>query len=110
MKLPNPEQAVIPDQKLSGYCLNPNHLDGKHKAYVFQVVLGIGLAEEEELRQILRDAIQKYESTPDENIQYGQKYVVDFQLTRNEQQAIVRSVWIVRNEENFPRLVSCYVR
>ncbi len=42
MKLPNPEQAIIDSQKLSGYCLNRNHPDGQHKARVFQSVLGLG--------------------------------------------------------------------
>jgi hypothetical protein len=43
MKLPNPEQAEIDMQKLIGYCLNPEHSDGQHKAYVFRSALGIGL-------------------------------------------------------------------
>lgn len=30
MKLPNVEKAVIPESKLSGYCLNLEHKDGKH--------------------------------------------------------------------------------
>ncbi len=110
MKLPNPEQAVIEYQKLSGYCLNQNHADGKHKAYVFQSVLGIGLAEEEELRQALLNAVKQYKAFPDKSNQYGQKYIVDFPLSRGEKQATVRSVWIVRYKESFPRLVSCYVR
>lgn len=110
MRLPNPDQAVIEDQKLSGYCLNPNHADGKHKAYVFQSVLGIGLAEMEELKQILLNAVQIYEALPDKSNQYGQNCVLDFPVTRYERQATIRSVWIVRCEEDFPRLVSCYVR
>jgi hypothetical protein len=43
MKLPNPEQAIIDEEKLSGYCLNPRHSDGQHKARVFQSALGIGI-------------------------------------------------------------------
>ena len=49
MKLPNPEQAIIDSQKLSGYCLNPEHPDGQHKARVFQLDLGLGQENEEEL-------------------------------------------------------------
>ncbi len=41
IKLPNPEEAIIDSQKLSGYCLNPDHPDGQHKARVFQAVLGL---------------------------------------------------------------------
>jgi len=37
--LPNYEQAEIPDEKIFGYCLNPFHERGKHKAKIFQQVL-----------------------------------------------------------------------
>ena len=31
-KLPNPEKAFIDLNKLIGYCLNPEHPEGQHKA------------------------------------------------------------------------------
>jgi hypothetical protein len=34
-KLPNPEKAFIDLNKLIGYCLNPEHPEGQHKALVF---------------------------------------------------------------------------
>ncbi len=49
MRLPNPDYAIIDDQKLAGYCLNPEHTDGQHKAVVFQSALGIGVDEIKEL-------------------------------------------------------------
>jgi hypothetical protein len=109
MKLPNPDRAIINDQKLTGYCLNPNHADGQHKAYVFQSALGIGLDEVEVLKAALQEAIRMYDAIPGKSNQYGQCYIVDFLMTRLEKQAIIRSVWIVRYDENSPRLVSCYV-
>ncbi len=69
----------------------------------------IGLNEVEELRLALRQAIIVYEAIPTKRNQYGQKYVVDFTMTRLDKQAVVRSAWIVRNTEDFPRLVTCYV-
>jgi hypothetical protein len=41
MELPNGDRAVIPIEKIIGYCLNPNHPKGKHKARVFKSVLNI---------------------------------------------------------------------
>lgn len=76
---------------------------------MFKSALGIGLDEVEELQLALRQAIIVYEAIPTKRNQYGQKYVVDFTMTRLDKQAVVRSVWIVRNTEDFPRLVSCYV-
>lgn len=109
MKLPNPNLAIIDMKKLTGYCLNPEHSDGQHKAYVFQSVLGIGLENAEELRDELLRAVKTYDAVPSKSNQHGQKYIIDFSITRLEKQAVVRSAWIVRYDENFPRLVTCYV-
>jgi hypothetical protein len=109
MKLPNPDRAIIDEQKLTGYCLNPNHADGQHKAYVFQSALGIGLDNVQALKVALQEAILVYDAVSGRSNQYGQRYLVDFLMTRLEKSAVVRSVWIVRYDENFPRLVTCYV-
>jgi hypothetical protein len=54
MQLPNPDQALIPFEKLEGYSLNSNHPEGRHKAIVFRSALDIGLEEAEELRLALK--------------------------------------------------------
>jgi undecaprenyl pyrophosphate synthase len=109
MKLPNPEQAIIESQKLSGYCLNPEHPDGQHKARVFQSVLGLKQENEEELRNALKEALKNYNADFERENSYGKKYIIDFSMNRGDKQAIIRSVWIVRFEENCPRLVTCYI-
>lgn len=88
MKLPNPEQALIPAEKLEGYSLNPNHSEGRHKAMVFHSALGIGLEEAEELRSALRQVLITQEATPIALNPYGQKYQIDFEMTRLDKQAI----------------------
>jgi hypothetical protein len=35
MKLPGADVAIVDVEKLTGYCLNPEHPRGKHKARVF---------------------------------------------------------------------------
>ena len=40
--LPNGDRAVVDIAKLTDYCLNPQHEDGKHKARVFASALGLG--------------------------------------------------------------------
>ncbi|MBF2057622.1 MAG: hypothetical protein IGQ45_10485 [Cyanobacterium sp. T60_A2020_053] len=109
MKLPNPEMTLIDDGKLIAYSLNFNHDEGKHKARVFKSALGITLDNLEELKIVLLEAVKNYEAILTKANSYGQKYIIDFPLTRNNQTAIIQSVWIIRNEENFPRLVTCYV-
>jgi hypothetical protein len=109
MKLPNPDQAVVDMQKLTGYCLNSTHADGQHKAYVFQSALGLGPENADVLREALLQAVQIHEAIPGKSNQQGQKYVIDFPMMVAAKQAQVRSAWIVRWNENFPRLVTCYV-
>ncbi|MBD2472410.1 DUF6883 domain-containing protein [Nostoc sp. FACHB-145] len=109
MKLPNPERAIVETEKIAGYCLNPEHPEGKHKARVFQSALDLNLDNVEELQTLLLQAVANYDAIPGKRNSYGQKYIIDFPVTRANKQSIIQSVWIVRNDENFPRLVTCYI-
>jgi hypothetical protein len=52
MQLPNGERADL-GTKLEEYVLNPLHREGKHKARMFESVLGITLANAQVLRSAL---------------------------------------------------------
>ena len=82
MKLPNCDQAIIDDEKLAGYCLNPNHTDGQDKPRVFKSALGLTIDDAHELKKALLFAVQTYDAIPDKKNAYGQKYVIDFPLIR----------------------------
>ena len=109
MKLPNPNRAIVERKKLTDYCLNPNHPDGRHKARVFESALGLNLNNVEVLETALLESVKQYNAVEDKQNRYGQKYIIDFPLVNNSKQATIHSVWIVKNSENFPRLVTCYV-
>lgn len=109
VKLPNPDHALIPFEKLEGYCLNPDHSEGRHKAVVFRSALDIGLESVAVLRSALQQALVDQDAMLVAQTLYGQKYRIDFELTRADKCAIIRSVWIVRQQEDFPRLVTCYI-
>lgn len=109
MKLPNSDRAVVDINKLRNYCLNQNHLKGKHKARVFASALGITASDAEELQEILLRVAITHDAIPSEEDAYGQRYRLDFVMIRGELQATVRSSWIVRTGEDFPRLTSCFV-
>jgi hypothetical protein len=109
MILPNPELAIIDEDKLSGYSLNTEHSEGKHKARVFKSVLNMDASNSAELRQALLDALINYDAVSSKKNAYGQKYIIDFPLSRDDKTATIHSVWIVRSNENFPRLITCYV-
>jgi len=110
MKLPNAEAAFIDIHKLRDYSLNMQHDRGKHKARLFLAILGLSVENAEELEFIVLEAIQIYDAISSSQDEYGQRYLVDFPLTRNGNTATIRSTWIVRSTETFPRLTSCYIR
>jgi hypothetical protein len=109
VKLPNPERAVVDIEKLLHYCLNPAHPRGRHKARQFASALGITLKNAQALRSALLTAALEEEALPIHDDDYGFRYVVDFRLRSSSGEATVRSGWIVRTGENFPRLTTCYV-
>src|SRR5205823_616103 len=110
MRVLGAELAVVDLAKLRDYCLNDEHPRGRHKARVFAAALGLRAEHAEELREALLMAVRTYEATATEGDAYGQRYQVDFGLDRGNRRATIRSSWIVRRGESFPRLTSCYVR
>ncbi len=110
MRLPYAEHAVVDLAKLEDYCLNPAHPRGKHKAHVFGAVLGIRAEHAELLRDTLLEAARNSVASLGESDRYGERYVVDFRYDGPVGSAMVRSVWIVRRGESYPRLATCYVR
>lgn len=109
MKLPNADRAVVDIEKLRDYCLNADHPRGRHKARLFAAVLGLTAQGAHELRDALLHAARTQEATPAEQDSYGDRYLVEFMMSGPAGRAKVRSGWIVRRGEDFPRLTSCYV-
>jgi hypothetical protein len=107
--LPNPELAVVDLTKLRDYCLNPDHPRGRHKARVFASALGWSAADAESLRDVLLAVALDHEATATDRDSYGQRYVLDFTIEGLAGPSRIRSSWIVREGEDFPRLTSCYV-
>lgn len=109
-KLPNAERAVVPIEKLRDYSLNRAHEKGKHKARVFHAALGFTETDAGRLRLMILEAAQREEATKGESLFYGQMYRVDFEVQMLERAATIRTTWIVREGEDFPRMVSCFVK
>jgi hypothetical protein len=109
MKLPKPEKAYVDLAKVRDYCLNPEHPRGRHKARVFAEALGLTAEHAAELRDALLDAVRTNEAAFFERDDFGDRYRLDFLLDRLDRRATVRSLWIVKRGEDFPRFVSCYV-
>lgn len=109
MTLPNANKAFIDDRKLVEYCLNFEHPDGKNKARVFASALGITQESFFVLKAAVLEAVLTEAAILHEETSRGQYWQVDFTLRYLEKSALLRSAWIIRKGENFPRLITCYV-
>ena len=109
MLLPYKDKAFIDIVKLRDYCLNLNHPRGKHKARVFKSVLGLTSDNAEELHSAILSGIQTAEAVEGEHDDYGRRFFVDVKTQMVGVSAIIRTSWIIRRNEDFPRLTSCYI-
>jgi hypothetical protein len=109
MKLPNGEASIVEIEKLRDYCLSSEHPRGRHKARVFRSILGMTAAHADELRAALIDAALNENATIGTSDLYGIRYIIDFELRRDERVAEIRSCWIVLRGETAPRFVTCYI-
>ena len=100
MQLPNQDQAHIDRRKLTDYLLNRDHPDAKGKSAFFCSRYGADW-------QALRDDLHAHATHPVTTAgetRHGTLYVIEQDL----QDAPVRSVWMIRTGESFPRLVTAY--
>ena len=109
MKLPNGAQATIEPRKVTDYCLNPEHDDGRHKAHLFQKILGMTLDDADTLLAALNHAAIHAEATLGKRDQYGQRYTIEFEFVGPAGTATIRSGWIIGTGDLVPRFVTCYI-
>ncbi len=109
MGLPNAERAEVDPRKLTEYCLSTTHPVGKHKAAVFRAALGLTIADAVLLRTWLLEAAVAGEPVAERVDEYGERFRIDFEAATDSGRATIRSAWIVRTGEDFPRLTTCYV-
>ena len=109
MKLPNGGHAEL-GTKLEDYVLNQRHRHGQHKAKMFEAVLGISAANKEILvRALLAAAATSNDVVSSGDNGYGQIYSIRFVLETPRARATILSAWIIRNNEDFPRLTTCFI-
>lgn len=108
MKLPNAEQAIIPERKLTEYLLSPTHRVGRAKA-VFFARFGFTQDAWEILAAALRRHALEYEVASREETAFGVSYTVEGALHAPDGRAPgLRVVWFVETGETIPRLSTAY--
>ncbi len=108
MRLPNAEQAWVPEEKVVHYLLSQAHPLGRLKARFF-LRLGFRPEHPEALISALKQLAREYNVVKREQTPYGVKFVVDGWLeSPTGSQSRVRTVWIIEKGQRFPRLVTAY--
>ena len=96
--------------KLEDYALNMLRREGRHKARVFESVLGITADNAGVLRRALLGAAAKSDQVEERGDSgFGVIYILRFPLSTAKGTGSVLSVWIVRHGEDFPRLATCFI-
>jgi hypothetical protein len=109
MKLPNGDRAIIPIGKLLGYCLNPNHPKGKHKARVFKSALGITADNAEPLVQLIQLAAVQGVVVQARTTDFGQEFKLDWVIPDHDELQL-RTIWIIPHDSAEPQLVSAFIK
>lgn len=109
MKLPGGTAAIVDIAKLRDYCLDPHHPRGRYKARVFLSTLGLAQMDAEFLRTALFQAAKEAWAVEGVSDEYGDRNRIDFEVSRGDRHATVRSAWIVLRGDAVPRLTSCFV-
>ena len=107
MKMPFSEAAFVPTAKVTDYLLSRTHARGSTKSVWFEA-LGFVIEKPDELIEaLLVHATHDVEQT--EQTRYGTKYrIVGKIVGPNGLDGQLRSIWIVLDGEETPRLVTAY--
>ena len=107
MPIPNAEHALIAEEKIRDYLLNPSHPVGGSKAVCFASI-GYTMVNWQDLANDLLQVVQTSEDFIAKLSPFGVKYEVSGALgCPGHRPGLVVSVWIVE-ENDPPRLVTAY--
>lgn len=108
MKLPNVDQAVLPEAKFVHYLLSLEHSTGRSKA-VFFMRFGFTLNEWEILRDRILDHARDHEVARTEETPYGTRTIIEGEIRSPDgRNPPIRSVWFVERNSDIPSFVTAY--
>ena len=99
-RLPNSDHATLDISKIQDYFLNPSHPRGRHKARVFREALDLQRSDAAWLRGALLEAARTGEASEVAVDTWGAHWRLDATIRRHDRDVVVRTIWIVRPEEN----------
>jgi hypothetical protein len=108
MKLPNAEQAIVQERKITHYLLNRAHPIGGAKAAFF-LHHGFTLDQWQVFAErLLGHALENEVVASDEN-PHGVRYAVDGSLVTPAGKSLnIRTAWFIDYHSQFPRLITAH--
>ena|ERR1035437_5436271 len=108
MKLPNVNQATVPERKVTHYLINPAHPAGGSKAAFF-LRFGFTVANWQRLAEALLRHARENEVVETEQTPHGQRYALDGPLTAPDGTRLnVRTAWYINSRGDAPRFVTAH--
>lgn len=108
MKLPNARHSHVDKSKVVDYLLSESHSDGRSKAAFF-FSFGFDQTHWRELAAALRSQGASNEITSIQTSDYGTRYMVNGIIkTPDGRNPRIRTVWIVDNVNDEPRLLTAH--
>jgi len=109
-KLPNIEEAVVQDAKLTEYLLNPAHPRGAAKAS-FLARFGFDAGRPELARAAFLEHARQYDISASHQTRFGTIFEVDGPLPSPDSRNLdVRTVWMLEVGATAPRLITMVPR
>jgi hypothetical protein len=108
MRLPNAENAEIPESKITKYLLSTTHRAGKSKASFF-MQFGFDLDHWKALALALKQHALENEVALEEKTIFGTRYVVDGLLKAPDGRWLnVRAGWYITTDRDVPRFITAH--
>ncbi|MBD2189604.1 DUF6883 domain-containing protein [Pseudanabaena mucicola] len=108
MKLPNYDQAIVPESKITKYLLSPTHEDGKSKEEFF-TSFGFSISEWKTMANSLCLHAALHEVSEIKETTFGTKYIIEGEIkTPDSRNPYIRAVWIIEDSESIPSFVTAH--
>jgi hypothetical protein len=108
VRLPNADRAVVDEAKVVEYLLSRSHPVGRFKSTFF-LALGFSIDHWQTLRGAFLEIARTGGAIPGRPSSFGQKFEIRAILTGPAgRQAVVVTVWMVSNGQDFPHFVTAF--
>ena len=108
MKLPNVENAEIPESKITKYLLSTTHRAGKSKASFF-MQFGFNVDRWEALALALKQHALENEVALEEKTIFGTRYIINGRLKAPDGKWLnIRAAWYIDTDGDVPRFITAH--